>query len=94
MIFWIGFSTFQVILALGEFAAIHNPYPLFYVKSDIPSAPIIDKIIVIECMQMTKLTFYGGVNEIGGNKILLEDKKTRVLFDFGQSFAFGFLLIC
>jgi len=24
---------------------------------------------------MTKLTFYGGVNEIGGNKILLEDKK-------------------
>jgi len=38
---------------------------------------------------MTKLTFYGGVNEIGGNKILLEDKKTRVFFDFGQSFAFG-----
>jgi hypothetical protein len=25
---------------------------------------------------MTKLTFYGGVNEIGGNKILLEDKNT------------------
>jgi ribonuclease J len=38
---------------------------------------------------MTKLTFYGGVNEIGGNKILLEDKKTRVFFDFGQSFNFG-----
>jgi ribonuclease J len=38
---------------------------------------------------IVKLTFYGGVNEIGGNKILLQDKKTRVLFDFGQSFTFG-----
>jgi ribonuclease J len=38
---------------------------------------------------MVKLTFYGGVNEIGGNKILLEDKKTRIFFDFGQSFSFG-----
>jgi len=38
---------------------------------------------------MVKLTFYGGVNEIGGNKILVEDKKTRIFFDFGQSFNFG-----
>ncbi|MCJ7793447.1 MBL fold metallo-hydrolase [Candidatus Bathyarchaeota archaeon] len=38
---------------------------------------------------MVKLIFYGGVNEIGGNKILLQDKKTRVMFDFGQSFTFG-----
>ncbi len=38
---------------------------------------------------VTKLTFYGGVNEIGGNKILLEDKKTKVFLDFGQSFTFG-----
>ena len=38
---------------------------------------------------MVKLTFYGGVNEIGGNKILLEDKGTKVFFDFGQSFTFG-----
>src|SRR4030042_5355051 len=38
---------------------------------------------------MSRLTFYGGVNEIGGNKILLEDKKTRILLDFGQSFTFG-----
>ena len=38
---------------------------------------------------MVTLTFYGGVNEIGGNKILLEDKKTKMLFDFGQSFTFG-----
>src|SRR6266581_1389417 len=29
---------------------------------------------------MTSLTFYGGVGEIGGNKILLEEKSTRVLF--------------
>lgn len=38
---------------------------------------------------MTKLKFFGGVNEIGGNKILLEDRNTKVLFDFGQSFSFG-----
>ena len=38
---------------------------------------------------MVTLTFYGGVNEIGGNKILLEDKGTKVFFDFGQSFTFG-----
>jgi ribonuclease J len=36
-----------------------------------------------------KLTFYGGVNEIGGNKILLEDKGTRILLDFGESFNCG-----
>lgn len=35
----------------------------------------------------TVLTFYGGVNEIGGNKILLRDRDTRVFFDFGMSFA-------
>jgi ribonuclease J len=38
---------------------------------------------------LVKLCFYGGVNEIGGNKILLEDKETKVFFDFGQSFTFG-----
>ncbi len=38
-------------------------------------------------MKETKLTFYGGVNEIGGNKILVEDRDTRVFFDFGMSFA-------
>ena len=36
---------------------------------------------------MTRLTFYGGVGEIGGNKILLEDQGTRVLLDFGMSFG-------
>jgi ribonuclease J len=35
----------------------------------------------------TTLTFYGGVDEIGGNKILLQDRDTRVFFDFGMSFA-------
>ena len=35
----------------------------------------------------TTLTFFGGVNEIGGNKILLQDRDTRVFFDFGMSFA-------
>ncbi len=32
---------------------------------------------------MVRLTFYGGVNEIGGNKILLEDGERRLLLDFG-----------
>ena len=36
---------------------------------------------------MTSLTFHGGVNEIGGNKILLEDKDTKVFLDFGMSFG-------
>ena len=36
---------------------------------------------------MTSLTFYGGVKEIGGNKILLEDGDTRVFLDFGMSFG-------
>jgi ribonuclease J len=35
----------------------------------------------------TSLTFYGGLGEIGGNKILLEDRGTRVFLDFGKSFA-------
>ncbi|MEM2125728.1 MAG: MBL fold metallo-hydrolase [Candidatus Methanosuratincola sp.] len=38
---------------------------------------------------MTKLTFYGGVGEIGGNKILVEDRRTKIFLDFGQSFTFG-----
>jgi len=36
---------------------------------------------------MTSITCFGGVNEIGGNKILVEDKKTRIFLDFGQSFS-------
>jgi len=38
-------------------------------------------------MKKTALTFYGGIGEIGGNKVLLEDKYTRVFLDFGMSFA-------
>jgi ribonuclease J len=34
-----------------------------------------------------KLKYYGGVNEIGGNKILLEDLDTRIFLDFGMSFS-------
>jgi ribonuclease J len=37
--------------------------------------------------QETTLTFYGGVNEIGGNKILRKDRGTKVFFDFGMSFG-------
>lgn len=36
---------------------------------------------------MVKLTFYGGVGEIGGNKILLEDGDCRIFLDFGVSFS-------
>ncbi|MDH5483443.1 MAG: MBL fold metallo-hydrolase [Candidatus Bathyarchaeota archaeon] len=35
----------------------------------------------------TRIIFYGGVNEIGGNKILLQDRDTKVFFDFGMSFT-------
>ena len=35
---------------------------------------------------MASLTFYGGVGEIGGNKILLEDGDDRIFLDFGLSF--------
>ena len=36
---------------------------------------------------MVSLTFYGGVNEIGGNKILLNDKGTKIFLDFGMGFS-------
>ncbi len=32
---------------------------------------------------MVHLNFYGGINEIGGNKILLEDRDRRLFLDFG-----------
>jgi ribonuclease J len=35
----------------------------------------------------TTLTFYGGVNEVGGNKILLKDRDTKIFLDFGMPFA-------
>ena len=36
---------------------------------------------------MTSVTFYGGVNEVGGHKIRREYKDTKVLLDFGMSFG-------
>ncbi|MBU0532547.1 MBL fold metallo-hydrolase, partial [Candidatus Micrarchaeota archaeon] len=38
---------------------------------------------------MVSITCYGGANEIGGNKIVLEDKSTKIYLDFGESFDFG-----
>lgn len=32
----------------------------------------------------SKITFYGGVHEIGGNKFLVEDKDTKIFLDFGM----------
>jgi len=36
---------------------------------------------------LTRIKFYGGVDEIGGNRILVEDKDTRIFLDFGMSFS-------
>ncbi len=35
---------------------------------------------------MLRVFFFGGQNEIGGNKILLDDGDTRLFLDFGRSF--------
>ncbi len=34
-----------------------------------------------------KIELLGGVNEIGGNKILVEHKGTQIFLDFGMSFG-------
>lgn len=39
---------------------------------------------------MAVITPYGAVNEIGGNKILVEDGKDRILLDFGMPFNVQF----
>lgn len=36
-----------------------------------------------------ELKFYGGVGEIGGNKIMVHDGDTSIFLDFGQSFSYG-----
>ena len=36
---------------------------------------------------MVTITCYGGIKEIGGNKILVEDGSVRVFLDFGKSFG-------
>lgn len=35
---------------------------------------------------MTSLTFYGGVGEVGGNKVLLRDGNTSIFLNFGKNF--------
>jgi len=35
----------------------------------------------------TTLTFYGGINEVGGNKVLLKDGDVKIFLDFGMPFA-------
>jgi len=60
-----------------DFIIHHNLDRLSYLIEDLGEKTIV------------KLTFYGGVNEIGGNMILLEDKDTKIFLDFGMSFSFG-----
>ncbi len=36
---------------------------------------------------MVNITFFGGVSEIGGNKIQLEEKGSKIFLDFGMSFS-------
>ena len=38
-------------------------------------------------MAKARITFYGGINEVGGNKFLLEDKSSRIFLDFGKNFT-------
>lgn len=38
---------------------------------------------------MVSIKLFGGAKEIGGNKILLQDKDAKIYFDFGESFNFG-----
>src|SRR5208282_2315442 len=33
------------------------------------------------------IKFYGGVDEIGGNKILVEDGSSKIFLDYGMSFS-------
>jgi len=40
---------------------------------------------------VTSFTCYGGVNEIGGNKILLEDQDTGLFLNFGMGFSLACL---
>ena len=36
----------------------------------------------------SKITFYGGIHEIGGNKFLVEDKGTRIFLESNKDKAF------
>ena len=41
---------------------------------------------------MASVTSYDGVSEIDGNKILLKESKTELLFDFGRALANQFYI--
>ena len=41
----------------------------------------------MEVVTRPTVTLLGGVREIGGNKVLIEDGPDRILFDFGRSFS-------
>ncbi len=41
-------------------------------------------------MARSTISFLGGVREIGGNKLVVEDGAERILFDFGPSFSPAF----
>jgi hypothetical protein len=36
---------------------------------------------------MSKLIFHGGVNEVGGNRVFLEDQGTHLYLDMGKSYS-------
>ncbi len=47
---------------------------------------ILPHVQLIGKSKMVFIKFFGGVNEIGGNKILVEDIDTKIFLDFGISF--------
>ena len=47
---------------------------------------IVNNKFVTLFMQVMRITIHGGVNEIGGNKIIVEDKDSSILLDFGMSY--------
>lgn len=38
---------------------------------------------------MVRLTLYSEVNEVGGNRVLVEDEGTKIFLDIGRSIVFG-----
>jgi hypothetical protein len=71
-------SSFIVIDCWIEFLSTHNSSQ---------SKKANNVISLQEASKLTNLTFYGAVNEIGGNKILLEDIDSKLFLDFGMSFG-------
>jgi ribonuclease J len=55
------------------------------VKSSLAESEIAN----VKVFSLVSLTFFGGVNEIGGNKVLLKDGDAKIFLDFGQSFTMG-----